>query len=481
MDKLIVSLDVGTSGCRVMAVDFNGQVIAQKSQPLLPVRKGSISEYDGEKLTACAQGVLNDLLDEIGAGKVAALTFSSQRSTIVLWDKQTGLSVAPVLTWEDGRAGAESAQNTLSQQEVHMLTGLYKTPYFSAPKIAWCLKNCEPAKTALNQGNLAIAPVASFLVWKLTCGEVFATDPTLAQRTLLFDIHTLTWSEKLCASFGVDRSCLPQILPSCADYGAYAYKGVKIPIVGCMGDQQAAASYLPSEKGQTCLNYGTGAFLLHHIGKEVILLQGMLTSLGSCTSFDDKNFLLEGPITAAGSAFLWLQKQGFDFDMTRADDLCAQAKKPVTILPALGGLGAPYWDYSLSPVVTGLSPFSTCADWVAGMARAIALLMSDIRAYLEANGISLSANIAVSGGLCHLTYLMQFQADLLQRSLVMYTETQATLLGSARLAAGFLRGEEVLWKAKQGRLFTPQLSGIEAQAEYEKWRKFVTWCEQSKK
>lgn len=480
-EKLIVALDVGTSGCRVMAVDSNGQRVAQKSQTLLPQRRGSMSEYNAQTLGTCAQGVLNELLQEVGVNNVGALALSSQRSTIVLWDKQTGLPVAPVLTWEDGRAGAENAQNTLSQEEVHVLTGLYKTPYFSAPKIAWCLKHCPEAKDALEKGSLAVAPVASYLVWKLTGGNVFTTDPTLAQRTLLFDIHTLQWSEKLCNSFGVPVWCLPKISPSCADYGTYTYDGVKIPIVVCVGDQQAAAAYLPLEKGQTSLNYGTGAFLLHHIGQEAVLLQGMLTSLSASVGNSDKNFLLEGPITSAGSAFLWLQKQGFNFDMAHADALCDEAKHPVTILPALGGLGAPYWDYSLSPVVTGLSPFTTCADWVAGMARAVASLMADIGAYLQANGINLSADVAVSGGLCNLTYLMQFQADLLQRRLVMYTETQATLLGSARLGASFLRGEKVLWHTQQGHIFTPNLSASQASACYEQWQKFVHWCRQSKK
>ena len=481
MDKLFIALDIGTSGCRAMAADAQGRCAAQVSAPLVPLRKGMLSEYDADALSGCAQKVLGDLLTQVGAEHAGALAVSSQRSTIVLWDKTTGQPVAPVLTWEDGRAAQECAENTLSQEEVHLLTGLYKTPYFSAPKVAWCLKNSAPAAASLAKGQLAAAPVASYIIWKLTQGEVFATDPTLAQRTLLFDIHTLSWSEKLCHSFGVPLACLPPVLPSCADYGTFTYQGVKIPIVVCVGDQQAAAAYLPLTRGKTSLNYGTGAFLLHHVGQEAVLLQGMLTSLGACTSAEDKNFLLEGPITAAGSAFLWLQAQGFAFKMEDVDTWCASAKKPVTLLPALGGLGAPYWDYSVSPVVTGLSPFTTTADWVAGMARAVALLMADIGAYLQANGIGLSPEIAVSGGLCNSAYLMQFEADLLQRRLVMLSETHATLLGAARLAATHLaQGAGVSFQPKQGRFFSPQISPAQAGSIYEDWRRFVAWCRSKK-
>lgn len=481
MEKLIVALDIGTSGCRAMAVDAQGNAKAQTEAPLVPVRKGVFSEYGADDLTACAQRVLTDLLTQIGAENAGALAVSSQRSTVVLWDTGTGCAVAPVLTWEDGRAARETAENTLSQQEVHLVTGLYKTPYFSAPKIAWCLKNCPPVQVALAAGTLAVAPVASYIIWKLTQGKVFATDPTLAQRTLLFDIHTLKWSEKLCASFGVPLSCLPQILPSCADYGTFEFAGVKIPVAVCVGDQQAAAAYVPLTKGKTSLNYGTGAFLLHHVGQEAILLQGMLTSLGASAGADDKNFLLEGPITAAGSAFLWLQSQGFSFDMKDADALCAQAKKPVTLLPALGGLGAPYWDYSVSPAAADLSPFTTTADWVAGMARAVAFLMADIGAYLQQNGLNLSPEITVSGGLCNMAYLMQFEADLLQRRLVMLTETHATLLGAARLAAEYLaHGSGDVFRPKQGRVFAPQMAAAEVRSLYERWQRFVGWCRSKK-
>ena len=476
MDKLIVALDQGTSGCRVMAVDGQGRVVAQKRRILLPERQGALSAYGAGEPERCAHGLLDDLLGEIGAERVAALAVSSQRSTIVLWDKQTGELLAPVLTWEDGRAAEENAQNPLSQQEVHMVTGLYKTPYFSAPKIAWCLAHIPMVKAAAQEGRLAAAPVASYLIWKWTRGAVFATDATLAQRTLLFDIHTQTWSEKLCASFGIDPHILPAIYPSVFAYGNYDFKGVQIPITVCVGDQQAAAAYLPLEKGQSCLNYGTGAFLLHHIGSEAILLEGMLTSLGASCQPDSRNFLLEGPVNAAGSAFLWLAGQGIPFTMDNADALCAQAKKPVRILPALGGLGAPYWDYSLSPVITDLYPHTSAADWVAGMARGIAFLITDIAAYLKLNGIELSAEVAVSGGLCRLSYMMQQQADFLQRRLVMNTETESTLLGAARLAAAALGVDVGAWKKASARAFVPQVSPEQTALEYRGWCNFMERC-----
>ena len=154
-----------------------------------------------------------------------------------------------------------------NQAQVHGLTGLFKTPYFSAPKIAWCLQKSDAARQAAEQGTLLIAPVATHLIWHLTNGAVFATDPTLAQRTLLWNIDSWAWSEPLCEAFGVKVAWLPQVRPSAADYGAYLYKGVSIPIYACVADQQAAAACHGLEAGKTSVNYGTGAFVLHHTGE----------------------------------------------------------------------------------------------------------------------------------------------------------------------------------------------------------------------
>ncbi len=476
-EKYIISLDLGTSGCRAAAVSLSGVIKAQKNVPLSPNRPASgISEYDAQQLLSVQLDALHAVLNEIGPQNTLAIAFASQRSTVVLWDTKTGRPVAPALTWEDGRAVSQAQSCTLSQDEIHAITGLYKTPYFSAPKIAWCLQQCPQAEEALNAGTLAVGPVPSYLIWHLTGGAVFACDPTLAQRTLLFDINTHCWSQTLCEAFGVPVSALPSVRPSGADYGVYEYKGVKIPLRACAGDQQAAAYAAGLTPGRCSINYGTGAFVLYNAGRGVKRLPGILTSLSVSENTLESDVLLEGPVNAAGSVFLWLNECGLSFDMRDVDGLCAHASKPVWLLPALGGLGAPYWDFSVSPVIAGLSPLTKKADMVAGAVRGVAFSVADIVMYLRKAGLEPSS-FSVSGGLSQSRALVQCQADIIQRELAVLPQSDGTLLGAAVLAARSLNLGEMRRPEPQGEIFRPALFGVEADKEYQNWRKFVEWCQ----
>lgn len=468
--ELIIALDIGTSGCRAAAVRADGTLAAQHYLPLLPKRPApGLSQYDAAELVAAATQSLNAVLDKTGPQQAAALAITSQRSTVVLWDKETGEAVAPVLTWEDGRAQQQAQQADITQEEVHALTGLYKTPFFSAPKIAWTLENYPVCKELLKERRLLAAPVASYIIWKLTGGHTFATDLTLAQRTLLVDIHTRKWSEKLCNAFGVPMEILPQLRPSAADYGAYLYKGSAVPITTCVGDQQSAAVYFGLQKNKSLINYGTGAFWLYNAGEKAVLLPGMLTSL--CAD-DACSYLLEGPVNSAASALLWLKAQGVLFDDTEVDALCATAKNPIWFLPAFGGLGAPYWNFKTPTAIGGLSPHTQKPDWVAGVVRGIAFLLADIGAYLRANGCKVEGPVQVSGGLSHLSYLTSFQAGLLQLPLEVSHQSDATVLGAAMLGAKPL-GLSCACSPAYTQV-TPNLSAGEAEKLYSAWREFVT-------
>ncbi|MBP5616566.1 MAG: hypothetical protein J6X06_02065 [Elusimicrobiaceae bacterium] len=472
----VIALDQGTSSCRAMAVDQEGHIRAQRSVQFSPVRQApGLSQYRAEDLLAAQTSVLNGLLDEIGPQQVAALAVCSQRSTVVLWDKNTGKSVAPVLTWEDGRAQQESNQAPLSQAQVHQVTGLFKTPYFSAPKITWCLKNFPEAAQAARANTLCVAPVASYFIWQLTQGSTFAVDPTLAQRTLLWDIQTGDWSETLCRAFEVPLSSLPSLRASAADYGSYLYKGVSIPIYTCVADQQAAAFYHGLTSGKTSVNYGTGAFVLHHTGSQLIVLPGMLSSVAATTSVEQRAFLLEGPVFAAGSVFQWLQSQGIYIDPTQVDNLCTKAEHPVSFLPALGGLGAPYWDYNVGPVPQKVDGAQTPQDWVAGALRGIAHLVADITDYLRVNAQAVTT-VEVSGGLSQSVYLLQCQANFLNVSLYRQNQTEATVLGTALLAWQRLIKSPLNWQLAQQETVFPNVSAEQSQAERRAWKEFVAKC-----
>ncbi|MCQ2410918.1 MAG: hypothetical protein MJ053_05515 [Elusimicrobiaceae bacterium] len=468
--KMIVALDIGTSGCRAAAVCMDGTLAAHHYVPLTPVRKAAgLSEYEASALLQASLQALQAVLDKVGPEQVASLAVASQRSTVVLFDKTSGQAVAPVLTWEDGRSQQQAAQAPISQEEVHALTGLYKTPFFSASKIAWSLQAVPQAAQTLHTGNLLASPVASYLIWNFTKGAVFATDYTLAQRTLLFDITTLSWSETLCRAFGITGEILPQVFPTCADYGSYTYRGVSSPITVCSGDQQAAAAYFNLQPHESLINYGTGAFWLYHTGEKPVFLPGMLTSLAA--GGDKASYLLEGPVNCAASALLWLRAQGITFEDEKIDELCHLTTEPVLFLPALGGLGAPYWDYHVSAAVDNLSPRTCKADWVAGVLRAVALRLTDIATYLRVHGYDTSGKIRVSGGLSRIGYLVSFQADMLQQNLYITEQADATVLGAALLAA---RGGKMRPEFEQPQqLVSPAVNEKAAKQVYRQWQTFV--------
>ncbi len=477
-EKYVVALDQGTSSCRAFAVALDGTVKAQKSIVFSPHRpQKGVSQYEASSLLKTQIHVLQALLDEIGPTYVVGIGVCSQRSTVVLWDKITGEPVAPVLTWEDGRAAQESAQVSLSQAHIHAQTGLFNVPFFSAPKIAWCLKKSPDAAQAAQKGTLLAAPVASYFIWHLTNGEVFATDPTLAQRTLLYNLPTGQWDETLCHAFGVPIDCLPELKPSVADYGTYLYKGIRIPILACVADQQAAAFYQGLSAGQTLINYGTGAFVLHHIGDKLTVLPGMLSSVAATTRPGEKQFLLEGPVFAAGSVLQWLQQvKEVSFEVNQVDELCSRAEHPVSLLPALGGLGAPYWNYQASPVAEEVSPHTTTADWVAGALNGIAGLVADIVYYLRSNGQVVNGPVYASGGLSQSTYLLQRQADLLQTPLVLHPQTESTVLGTAYLVRMYQKGAENVPSFERIFQVSPYATQVQAQQIYGAWQKFVQNC-----
>lgn len=471
--KWIVALDQGTSSCRAFAIDSNGKVHAQKYKFFSPQRpQKGLSFYDASELLAAQLEVLHTLLDEIGPSNAASLAVCSQRSTVVLWDKQTGISLAPVLTWEDGRALAESEAAPLSQQEVHAQTGLFKTPYFSAPKITWCLKHYPSVITAARANTLCVGPVASYLIWHLTGGRVFATDSTLAQRTLLWNIQTGTWSEKLCQAFAVPITGLPNLQPSVSDYGAYTYKGISIPICVCVADQQAAAAYHGLSVGQTMVNYGTGAFVLHHTGSQLSVLPGMLTSVVANKDLKDRQFVLEGPIFAAGSVLEWLKTQGIYVQYDKLDEWAQAATSPVVLLPALGGLGAPYWDYRAKVATENVSSHTQPADWTAGVLRAIAARVADIIYYLKGEKLVVDS-LRASGGLSRSDYLLHEQANITGLPVYRFPQTESTVLGTARLAADWLKWDVSGWAEESVQKIGPCLSPQLTQAKYRAWQEFV--------
>ncbi len=475
-NKVIIALDEGTSSARAAAFDYDGQRLFLQSAPIHVNARHNTCTCDGAALLKAQLKVLDEAIATMqgDANDIEAIAVSAQRSTVVLWDKHTGNPLCPVLTWLDGRAADIIDNLAMSHEDIFKKTGLYKTPYFSAPKIKWCIDNYPEIEDALKEGRLLAGPVSSFLIWHMTKGKVFAVDTTCAQRMLLLNINTLKWDEDLLKAFSIPRAILPEIKNTVDNYGTYK----NIPIKVSCGDQQAATAPLLERQGSCVINYGTGAFLLLNIGPKVKYVKGILTSLAPSKKNGGAQYLLEGNLNTAGAFFAWLKQLGVDFDITRLDKAFENSQIPAWVLPALGGLGAPYWDFSVSPVISGLTPKSTRDDIICGAARGINFLLADIYFYLQKEGCK-AEDVYASGGLSESKKLISFQSDVLGQDIIRCKQKEAALKGAAFLAAGNkAEGFNMLGFGKED-FFTPSLSAEKSAALYARWRKFVAFALQS--
>ncbi len=472
MSDIIISLDQGSSNSRAALIEAKtGKILAKKFVPLPFEASQNTFCYDGASLYNTQIEALLDVLNQVGSSEIMAIALSAQRSTIVLWDKDNGSALCPVLSWLDGRAAKISAQNLLSQQVFHQKTGLYNTPYFSAPKIKWCLENYPHVKKAYERGRLCVGPVSSFLLWRMSEGKIFACDGTFAQRTLLYNINTKTWDNELLESFGLEKTILPEVKHSFDDYGSYD----GIPIKLCLGDQQAASAACGLLKeGSANINYGTGAFFLLNIGQKQDFIDGILTSLSWDSLEKNADYILEAPLITAGSLFTWLQKLGFDFTLQTLQDIAKKAREEVLFLPALGGLGAPWWNYNLKPVISGLEVASTKEDIIFAAVRGLNFIMTDIIYYLKQKGYNI-ASLQMSGGLSKDGVLPQLQSDILQIPLAQQEEKETTLIGAAAVCAKNMGYDVDAWQQNL-KLYTPKISAQDAILKYQRWRQFFDWA-----
>lgn len=477
-EKFIIVLDQGSSSSRALAFSLDGAVRFKAQRKLeasypAPGR----AEYDAEKLYASLADSLAEVMQKLPPdAEAAAAGIAAQRSTVVFWDKHTGAPLAPALSWQDGRALDLLGKVPFSNTRIHDLTGLYKTPYYSASKIAWALENYPDVKAAAAEKRLLIAPVASYVVWRLSGGKAFITDPSQAQRTLLFNLRRLKWEPKLLAAFGVSGELLPEIKPSVGRLCQVEAGGRRVPLTAMLGDQQAAMLGLGLETpNSAALNYGTGAFMLVNTGRKPLKVRGLLNSFGWQEGKGKKKicYFTESTVNSAGTALEWLrQKFGLFEDISDVDGMCRKSKNRLHCLPAIGGLGAPYWDFTTFTTFAGFSPHSDKYDVVRGVTEGIAYMVADAFDLVKKKGIKIE-ELKVSGGLSKIDWLLQFQADITGARLVALEESEATAMGAALAAARGL-GLAPQWTAKVSRrVFTPAIGEEERQNLLKGWRIFV--------
>lgn len=451
--RYIAALDQGTTSSRCILFDREQNMagMAQKEFTQFYPQPGWV-EHDPMEIWSSQYGVLMEALAQSGAdaGELAGIGITNQRETAVVWDKETGKPVYNAIVWQCRRTAGlceELKADPDFTAYVKDRTGLLIDAYFSATKVRWILDNVPGARERAEEGKLLFGTVDSWLIWKLTGGKVHVTDCTNASRTMLYDIRSLRWDETICKRLGIPMSMLPQVRSSSEIYGYVNIQGVEVPIAGIAGDQQAALF------GQTCFapgeaknTYGTGCFLLMNTGETPFVSKnGLLTTIA--IGLNGKvSYALEGSIFVGGAVVQWLRDElGLISDSSDTEYFARKAADTagVYVVPAFTGLGAPHWDMNARGAILGLTRGSGRNHIIRAALESIAYQTADVlRAMEEDAGIPLR-ELRVDGGASANGFLMQFQADIMDRPLRRPMIRETTALGAAYLA-GLATG---VWKS----------------------------------
>ncbi len=490
MKKYILALDLGTTGNRAIVFDRHQKIIFTVYREFTQYfPKPGWVEHDPEEIWRSVRSILSLTFKKISPGKIETVGITNQRETVVLWDRETGRPLHRAIVWQDRRTADACARlkKLGLEKAIHRKTGLVLDPYFSATKLAWLLRNVKGVEAAARQGRVLAGTVDTWILWKLTGGRVHATDTSNASRTLLFDIHKLRWDETLCRIFGVPKSILPEVLPSSGPVGATDPKlfGREVPITALVGDQQAAAfaqgCFSPGIVKNT---YGTGLFAVENTGSKPRFSKNLLTTIAwSIGDLKNTEYALEGSVFIGGAAVQWLRdglgilKRTSDVEKLAA---LAPSNDGVYFVPALSGLGAPYWDPAARGLLIGLTRGTTRAHIARAALEAIAYQTCDILEVMRREAHTPLRKLRVDGGASANDLLMQFQADILgipvERPKVLET-TALGAAGLAGLATGFWKSKEDFNRTrKMGRIFHPRkLRGREELTV--KWKEAVRRCQ----
>jgi glycerol kinase len=424
----------------------------------------------------------------IAATEIAAIGITNQRETTVVWDRVTGSPVAPAIVWQCRRTAAFCTElaNSQAGAEIPAKTGLIIDAYFSASKIRWILDHVPGARVRAAAGDLLFGNIDTWLMWNLTGGAVHATDYSNASRTMLMNLETGDWDDGLLRTFEVPRAILPRIVPSSGVAGQTSaeHLGAEIPIAGIAGDQQAALA------GQACFRpglskntYGTGCFALTHTGEALPVSKNRLVGTRAASVNGSAQFALEGSVFIAGAAVQWLRDQmGVIRTAAESEEIAASVPDTggVYFVPAFVGLGAPHWDAAARGSMSGITRSTDRAHVVRATLESIAYQTRDLVAAMESDAGAPIRELRVDGGAAVNNFLMQFQADVLDRRIVRPVDVETTALGAAYLAGlatGFWKSvDEVegFWRAE--RCFEPRMPAPARQRILDGWRAAVARC-----
>lgn len=491
MAKYVMALDAGTTSNRCIIFNEKGEICssAQKEFRQYFPKPGWV-EHDANEIWSTQLGVAVEAMSKIAASAedIAAIGITNQRETTIVWDKKTGEPVYHAIVWQCRRTSeyCDELKEKGLTEKFREKTGLVIDAYFSGTKLKWILENVPGARERAENGELLFGTVETWLIWKMTKGNVFVTDYSNASRTMLFNINTLEWDDEILAELNIPRCMLPEAKPSSCVYGMVdpQFFGGEIPISGAAGDQQAALF------GQTCFEageakntYGTGCFLLMNTGeKPVYSSNGLVTTIA--WGIDGKvNYALEGSIFVAGAALQWLRDEMRLIDSAADSEYMANKVKDTNgcyVVPAFTGLGAPHWDQYARGTIVGITRGVNKYHIIRATLESLAFQTNDVLQAMRADsGIEL-ASLKVDGGASANNLLMQMQSDVIQAPVQRPQCVETTAMGAAYLAGLAVKywnsKEEVKKNWAVDQLFLPRIAKEEQAAKIKQWNKAVKYA-----
>jgi len=488
MQQYILTFDQGTTSSRAIVFDKAGAIFstAQKEFTQIFPRPGWV-EHDANEIWSTQIGVAAEAITKAGLSiqNIAAIGITNQRETTVVWDKKTGIPVYNAIVWQDRRTAdyCDELKVAGHAKSIQEKTGLILDAYFSATKVKWILDNVAGARARAENGELLMGTMDTWLVWKLTNGQVHVTDVSNASRTMLYNIHLLQWDQDLLELFGIPAAMLPLVKSSSEMYGTTQsiLTSHPVPIAGIAGDQQAALfGQQCTQPGMVKNTYGTGCFMLMNTGEKPVASTNQLLTTIAWQVNGVTHYALEGSVFIAGAVVQWL-RDGLKIIRTSAEieTLAGQVSSAdgVYVVPAFAGLGAPYWNQHARGTIVGITRGTTSAHIARAAVESIAFQTMDVLKAMEADsGISIK-ELRVDGGATVNNMLMQFQADLLQTAVVRPTTVETTALGAAYLAGlavGFWSSVSEIQRIwEKDRVFSPEMSLASRDALAAGWAKAV--------
>lgn len=496
--KYVLALDQGTTSSRAVVFNSRCEIVAMSQRPFnqqFP-HPGWV-EHNPLEIWSTQSFVMENAVNKAGAewSDIVALGITNQRETTIVWDRTTSEPIYNAIVWQDRRTAeyCDTLREKGYTERIREKTGLILDAYFSATKIRWILDNVPGARQRAERGELCFGTVDTWLTWRLTSGRLHVTDVSNASRTLLFNIHTLTWDEELLDLFDIPRSMLPKVVPSSEVYGATECPQIPcpIPIAGIAGDQQAALF------GQQCIEpysakttYGTGCFIMLNTGNKPQMSENNLLATIAWQRNGETTYALEGSVFVGGSIIQWL-RDGLKFfsSSSESETLATSVEDSdgVYLVPALTGLGAPYWDPYARGTIIGITRGTTSAHITRAALEAIAFQVDDVVRAMSADTGHTSTEMRVDGGAVSNNLLMQFQSDLTGVKIIRPSVMESTALGAALfagLAVGFWHStDEIGTLLRPERTFTPQADPTAMERRRRLWHEAVGrslhWAEQT--